>query len=485
MNVLFSDTKKVSEADVLIIPVVRNGKQPELDNVEPSFSAIISKALKQKPSTSDFKNFEFVHIDKEGLPGLILLVGFGEREKIDAEKVRSAGGIVCDSLKNYKAKRVVLSLRYFLKNKIDFLPFIEGYFLRDYTFDKYKSGSAKSESRKLILPKKETKNNKRTLEHYCVVSESVKMARDLVNMPSNDMLPSTMAEIAESLADAQLKVSIIGKKGIKKLGLNAFYSVAKGSAEEPRLIVMKYRGKRSPAIALIGKAITFDSGGISLKPSEGMEKMKYDMAGAAAVMGVMKAVRKLKLPVSLTGIIPACENLPSGSASKPGDVVKTLGGKTVEIVNTDAEGRLVLADAIGYTKKYAPKVIIDIATLTGACSIALGNEAIAMMGNDQDYMDRLKRAASITGEKVWQMPLYDEYGEYLKSEVADIKNTGGRVGSLVTAGYYLKEFAGETSWVHLDIASTAWSDKDRPYIPKGATGVGVRLLVEFIKDLTG
>ncbi|MDP3047853.1 MAG: hypothetical protein Q8N12_00275, partial [Thermodesulfovibrionales bacterium] len=236
-------------------------------------------------------------------------------------------------------------------------------------------------------------------------------------------------------------------------------------------------------LALIGKSITFDSGGISLKPSDGMEKMKYDMAGGAAVLGVLKAASALKLPVNLIGILPATENLPGGSATKPGDVAVTISGKTVEIINTDAEGRLILADAIGYAKRFKPRAIIDIATLTGACSVALGNEAIAMMGNDRKLLDKIKKSADNTYERVWEMPLFDEYKEYLKSDIADIKNTGGKNGSLVTAAYFLYEFAEKTPWVHLDIAGTAWVEKDKPYIPKGASGIGVRLIMDLIKHL--
>jgi leucyl aminopeptidase len=245
---------------------------------------------------------------------------------------------------------------------------------------------------------------------------------------------------------------------------------------------MTYKNKKTAPTVIIGKSITFDSGGISLKPAMGMEKMKYDMAGGAAVMGVMKAVSEMQLPLHLIAILPATENLPSGTASKPGDVVTSINGTTIEIISTDAEGRLVLADAIGYAKRFKPSAIIDIATLTGACSIALGEEAAAMMGNDNALMDAMKLASEETGEKVWQMPLFDEYRDYIKSDVADIKNSAGRSGSLVTAGSFLKDFAGNIPWVHLDIAGTAWTDKERPYIPQGATGIGVRLLLSFLKS---
>ena len=264
--------------------------------------------------------------------------------------------------------------------------------------------------------------------------------------------------------------------------MGAYLSVAKGSNEPPKFIVLEYKGAKGRPLVLIGKSITFDSGGISLKPADGMEKMKYDMAGGAAVLGVIKAASELKLPVNLVGILPATENLPGGSATKPGDIVKSITGKTVEIINTDAEGRLVLADAIGYAKRFNPGAIIDIATLTGACSIALGSEAMAMMGNDRGLMDKIKKSAGNTYERVWEMPLFDEYREYIKSDIAEIKNTGGKNGSLVTAAYFLYEFAEKTPWVHLDIAGTAWAEKDKPYIPKGASGIGVRLVMDLLKN---
>ena len=251
-----------------------------------------------------------------------------------------------------------------------------------------------------------------------------------------------MSEKARDVAGKKIKVKVLEEKEIKREGMEAYLSVSRGSAAPPRFVVMEYKGGRGAPVVLIGKSITFDSGGISIKPAEGMEKMKYDMAGGAAVIAIMKAASELGLPLNLTGILPAAENLPGGAAFKPGDVVKTMNGKTIEIISTDAEGRLTLADAICYAiKYYKPKAIIDIATLTGACSIALGNEAIAMMGSDAALMENLKEASVETYERVWQMPLYDEYREYLKSDIADMKNAGGRTGSLVAAGYFLKEFS--------------------------------------------
>src|SRR5208337_658276 len=357
--------------------------------------------------------------------------------------------------------------------------FIEGGLLAIYEFEKYKKAeNSKNINRITILDNDGTLPLKRL---QSVVS-AVYLARDLVNTPSNDLTPIQMSEKARDVAGKKVKVRILEEKEIKREGMEAYLSVSRGSAAPPRFVVMEYKGGRGVPVVLIGKSITFDSGGISIKPAEGMEKMKYDMAGGAAVMAVMKAASELALPLNLTGILPVAENLPGGAAFRPGDVVKTMNGKTIEIISTDAEGRLTLADAICYAiKYYKPKAIIDIATLTGACSIALGNEAIAMMGSDAALMENLKEASVETYERVWQMPLYDEYKDYLKSDIADMKNVGGRVGSLVSAGWFLKEFTGKTPWVHLDIAGTAWNEKEKPYIPKKSTGVGVRLIIEFLE----
>jgi leucyl aminopeptidase len=271
--------------------------------------------------------------------------------------------------------------------------------------------------------------------------------------------------------------------------MGSYLAVSKGSIEPPKFIVLEYnlknRGAHRAPVVLIGKSVTFDSGGINIKPSEGLEKMKYDMAGGAAVLGIMKTAATLKLPLSLVGLLPATENLPGGHATRPGDIVSSLDGTTIEIINTDAEGRLTLADALGYAKRYKPSAVIDIATLTGACSIALGNETVAMMGTDRSLVNALRQSADFTNEKVWEMPLFEEYREYLKSDVADIKNIGGRTGSLVTSARFLKEFAGDLPWVHLDIAGTAWTEKDRPYTPKGASGIGVRLIVDLLLKSLG
>jgi leucyl aminopeptidase len=333
-----------------------------------------------------------------------------------------------------------------------------------------------------MLLSSDSKNLKAELLWKETVASSVWFVRDLVNTPANDMTPTHLAQRALSLKKPSLSIKILEKSDAKKLGMGAYLSVAKGTKEPPKFIVLEYRGAKGAPLVLIGKSITFDSGGLSLKPPEGMERMKDDMAGGATVLGIVKVVSEMRLPVRLIGILPATENLLGGSATRPGDVVRSVNGKTIEIINTDAEGRLILADALGFAQRYKPRAIIDIATLTGACSIALGSEAIAMMGNDRHLMEKLKKAGEKTYERVWEMPLYNEYKDYLKSDIADIKNYGGRNGSLIASAYFLYEFAGKVPWVHLDIAGTAWLEKEKPYIPKGASGIGVRLVLNFIKD---
>lgn len=417
-------------------------------------------------------------------PKRILLVGLGKKDAITAEKIRQAGGRSATYLRDLGKKNIAFSSRMIDSLGLSPSIFIEGALLGLYTFKRY--GSAKNHAKtvkNITVLSKDSEGTGRLLNFAKTIASSVCFARDLVNTPSNDMTPSHLAQAARSLKKRGLSVEVLDKRDAEKLGMKSYLAVSRGSNEPPKFIVLKYRGAKGAPVVLIGKSITFDSGGISLKPSEGMEKMKYDMAGGAAVLGVMKAASELRLPVNIVGILPAAENLPGPSATKPGDIVRALNGTTIEIVNTDAEGRLVLADAIEYAKRLKPRAVIDIATLTGACSIALGNEAAAMMGNDKNLLEKMRKSADNTYERVWEMPLFEEYKEYLKSDFADIKNSSGRNGSLVTSAYFLYMFAGETPWVHLDIAGTAWNEKDKPYMPKGASGIGVRLLLDVVKEL--
>jgi leucyl aminopeptidase len=463
----------------LILPMLEGEGTDYYKIINKSLNGLIKKVVVSKEFNGKHNELCLIHSEGTIKPDRILLIGLGKKKEITPEKLRQAGGKAISYLGNLNNKNIALSAGIISALKLSPVDFIEGGLLADYRFLRYKREKNHKEIKEItVLSNENLYKETRWIE---TVATATHFARDLVNTPSNDMTPSALVRAARSLKNISVKV--IDKAKAADLGMGAYLSVTRGSVEPPKFIVITYKGKNIPPVALIGKSITFDSGGISLKPGEGMEKMKYDMAGGAAVLGAIKAASEMNMPVHIVGILPAAENLPGGSASKPGDVVKTIGGKTIEIISTDAEGRLALADAIEYAKRFKPSAIIDIATLTGACSITFGSEVIAMMGNNESIMEKMKKASAETAEKVWQMPLFDEYKDYIKSDIADLKNSGGRSGSLSSSAYFLKEFAGETPWVHLDIAGTAWIDKDRPYIPKGATGIGVRLLLSFLKLL--
>ena len=325
-----------------------------------------------------------------------------------------------------------------------------------------------------------------TLEQGCktgrIIAEANNLARDLINEPANYMTPSDLAKVAEKLAKTHgLGLTVLNREQIEKEGMGALLGVAQGSSQPPKLIVLSYKGhkKSSNTMGFIGKGITFDSGGISIKMSDNMWEMKGDMAGAAATMAALTAIAQLKPKVNVTAIIPATENLPGGKALKPGDILKAMNGKTIEVVNTDAEGRLILADALGYAVKQGLSPLVDIATLTGACHIALGDICSGILGNSQELIDKVVKAGAAAGERLWQLPMYEEYKEQNKSEVADIKNSGGRWGGAITGAQFLSEFVGDKPWAHIDIAGTFITSKEHGYLVKGATGVGVRTLVNF------
>ncbi len=313
------------------------------------------------------------------------------------------------------------------------------------------------------------------------VGEATLLARDLANEPSNTATPEYLAEKAREIAGKYgMEVAVLDRANIEEEGLVGLATVGRSATNEPRFIVLEHRkGGDANPVVLVGKAVTFDSGGISIKPSSGMEDMKFDMSGGAAVLGAMEAVGALDLGLNVVALVPATENLPGGNAFKPGDVLKLHSGKTVEILSTDAEGRLILADALSYARRYEPAAVVDCATLTGACHVALGDHASGLMGNDEDLIAEVQAAGETTGERAWPLPLFDEYTEQIRGDVADIKNSGGRYGGALTAGAFLKEFA-DYPWAHLDIAGTAYGKKGNAYTPKGATGVPARLLVEFL-----
>jgi len=319
-----------------------------------------------------------------------------------------------------------------------------------------------------------------------VVAEAACFARDLSNKPGNYLTPTLLAETAEQMAqEAGLRFQVLEESDMAELGMGALLGVAQGSQEPAKFIILEHNAERKDldTYVIVGKGITFDSGGISLKPSEGMGAMKDDMSGAGVTLAVLRAVAALGLPLHVVGLAPATENLPGGRAYKPGDVLESMSGLTIEVISTDAEGRLILADALHYARRYEPKAVVDLATLTGACVVALGHVACGLMSKDEPLTEALRRASAVSGEKVWPLPLYDEYAEQIKSDVADLMNSGGRPAGSITAGLFLSRFAEGYPWAHLDIAGTAWAEKEQGYTPKGGTGFGVRLLVQWLRDV--
>ena len=423
-----------------------------------------------------------------------LIVGLGKSKDLTLDRARQFAATAARSVRAHSFHALTLPV---LRERVLGSPervaqaTLEGALLGLYRYDKLRK-LPKHEARQridavtLVVERPgDVARAKRGAAKGEVLASAASFARDLITGPSNFVTPSFLANQARALAKSlRLKIQVLPLAQLRRLGFGGIVGVAQGSAHPAQFIVIEYRPRRRRAtFALCGKGITFDSGGISLKPAAKMEQMKYDMSGAAAVLGTVRAAAMLKLPVRIVGIIAATENLPSGTAQKPGDVLRTLSGKTVEVINTDAEGRLVLADCLHYAKRYRPDAVIDLATLTGACIVALGKEAIGLMTKDERLAARLNQAGKATHERVWRLPLWDEYGVMLKSDVADLKNVTdtGEAGT-VTAAKFLEEFTDGLRWAHLDIASTAWTERDKPYVPKGAVGIGVRLLVELMEN---
>lgn len=423
----------------------------------------------------------------------ILFVGLGEEEKRTAKHYRSAASLAAQQLCQRKLTNWVFDVHSIgsqdMTTLVDWLW--DGILLEIYRFDRYKTDeetAAKSCDIRCSfngVASEDVALVQQALMEREVISRGVWLARDLVNEPSNIKTPEYLAKTAWDLAEQlDLTCTILGQPELQRQGFGALLAVAKGSICAPRLIVLDYQGGEAGAqpIALVGKGVTFDSGGISLKPGEGMDQMKMDMAGGAAVIATMATIARLKLPINVVGVVPAVENMPSDRATRPGDIVTSLSGKTIEILNTDAEGRLILADALTWVGQKNPELIIDLATLTGACILALGHHASAVLSNDSTLADDLQQAGDCVDERLWPLPLFDEYAEQIKSSVADVKNIGGRPAGTITAAAFLQKFVGETPWAHLDIAGTAWEEKGREGQPTGGTGVGVRLLVEYLQQ---
>ena len=425
-----------------------------------------------------------------------LIVGLGKAKELSLEKARQFAGTAGRAARAKGFRGVILPVlhdRAFGTPEAEAQALTEGALLGLYRYDKLRQLPKHEQGKRIdtitlaVERSRDVAEAKRGIAIGQALAEAVSLARDLINGPSNLVTPTALANEARALAKQfKLKCTVIPFAQLKRLGFGGIVGVAQGSAHPAQFIVLDYRPARAKAtFAFCGKGITFDSGGLSLKPAAKMEQMKYDMSGAAAVLGTMKAAATTKLPHRVVGIIAATDNMPSGTAQKPGDVLKTLSGKTVEVLNTDAEGRLVLSDCLHYAKRYKPDCTVDLATLTGACVVALGGEAVGLMTQDERLAARLNQAGKVTHERVWRLPLWEEYGgQLIKSDIADLRNVTntGEAGT-ITAAKFLEAFTeGLKSWAHLDIAGTAWTEKDKPYVPKGAVGVGVRLLVELMES---
>jgi len=412
-----------------------------------------------------------------------LLLQLGKEKEIKEKSLREAVRAAAKSLLGANIASVAVFLAGLKKVEFNaaLADFIQALTTENYRFDQFKTKpdpAAKLSHVTLVLGKKdEHAKAEAALAKGLAIGHGVNFARDLANLPGNVCTPAYLADAASAMAqEFNFQSEALGEEAIAELGMTSFLSVAKGSDVPPRLIVLEYKRGKGKPLALVGKGLTFDSGGISLKPGEAMDEMKYDMCGAAAVLGAFRAVAELGLAVNLVGVIPSCENMPSGRANKPGDIVKAMDGQTIEILNTDAEGRLILCDALTYVARYEPECVIDLATLTGACVIALGHVTNGLFSNDDELADELLNAADESGDLTWRLPMFDAYQEQLKTNFADMANIGGRPAGAITAACFLSRFTEKLRWAHFDIAGTAWKSG----AAKGATGRPVPLLVEFI-----
>ena len=482
------------KTDALVLGIFEgDAKLPKLaEALDKAAGGVVSDVLARREFTGKPNQVIYLPAGRNVAASRIVLTGLGKREEYNPEKARQAAGKASTFCREWNLKEVVVWLDVFLDSTVAFeevvVALVEGAILSLYRFIKYKTDEEEQQKeiarlRVLTENRRQLAPLKKAVAYAELTSQAANRARDLTNAPSNEVTPAALADYARRLSRrATLKCRVMGPAELKRRNMNGILGVGKGSSNTPRFIILEHVPRRPAAgpIVLIGKGITFDSGGISIKPSAKMDEMKGDMAGAAAVLCTLDVVSQLNLPLHVVGLVPAAENLPSGTAYKPGDILRTASGKTVEILSTDAEGRLLLADALHYASRYKPEAVIDLATLTGACVIALGEHASGLLGTDRTLIERIKRAAELTWERVWELPLWDDYAETLKSEVADTTNTGGRPAQAIVAAKFLQKFIGDYPWTHIDIAGTAGIEKEKPYNPKGATGVGVRLLSRLL-----
>jgi leucyl aminopeptidase len=478
----------------VVVAGVLEDKQltPATTELDRRTGGAISRALK----TARFKGRNGDRLDLvspgDGTFERIVLAGIGKPKDRDAAKSQEFGGNIVAHLNAAGVAKAAVLVEGFgdapLTPAATAARMGYGANLRAYRFDKYRTKEKDEQKPTLVelaFLVDGAKSAKDSYQPLSRVAAAVYFARDLVSEPANVIYPETLAEQAKSLADLGVEVEVLGVAEMRRLGMGSLLGVGQGSEHEPRLLVMQWKGlgKNEQPVGFIGKGVTFDTGGISIKPAQGMEEMKWDMGGAAAVIGVMKALAGRNAKVNAVGVAGLVENMPSGKAQRPGDVVKSMSGQTIEVINTDAEGRLVLADALWYTQdRFKPRFMIDLATLTGAIVIALGHENAGVFSNSDELAERILAAGRATGEPCWRMPLGEAYDKAIASDIADMKNVGDRAGGSVTAAQFLQRFVNDVPWAHIDIAGTAWSKKDGATCPKGATAFGVQLLNQLVQD---
>ena len=482
------------EADALVTYIFEEsdpiqGRVSEIDAVT---GGLLKKIASSGESTGKTLEFTLIHAPAGLKATRLLLVGAGKQAQFSGAALRKVAGAALRYLKPRAIKNFAFLVREDAANSDTAQALAEGFITANFETDKYKTekknGKEIAAVRIAGYSESEKSAGEKGLATGKIIAESQNFARDLVNEPSNKLTPKILAERAETMAkEAGLAVEILDEKKIADLKMGAILSVSQGSVEPPRVIVVTYTPANAkpgaPVIGLVGKAVTFDTGGISIKPADGMEKMKYDMAGGATMLGVIRALAALKPNVKVICVVPSTENMPGGKAQKPGDIQTAMSGKTIEVLNTDAEGRLILADAIHYAKQLGVTHIVDAATLTGAIVVALANINVGVFGSDQAWTDKLLASAKASGEKMWPMPMDDEYREFIKGSFADIQNIGsGKGGGSITGAWFIREFAGDTPWIHLDIAGTAWNDDAKPWLAKGPTGVALRTLVHLVQS---
>jgi leucyl aminopeptidase len=482
---IIADETKIGEksTDLLVIGCFLNEDYSNLLN---KFNEEISIAGKEIISSiHKFGLLKELHTFSKHPARKILFAGLGNKNEFNTEKSRNISGKIIQYAKEFRITELSIIPFNFSKEIIESL--VEGIILSSYSFEKFKTSKNNNTVDNVsILIESNSKEYQKIINDISVICQSVNFGRDISNLPPNECSPEYLSKIALEIKNQGIEVQIIGINSLKDMGLNGIVSVGSGSINSPKLIVLKYKGTKNgkDPILLVGKAVTFDSGGISIKPSEKMEEMKFDKCGGVNVLAIMKSLSSLKIKHNVIGIIPAVENMPSNSSYRPSDIINMYNGKSVEVINTDAEGRLILADALAFgIKQYKPKLIIDMATLTGACIIALGNNIAGIIGNDEKLIKKILDISKVTHEKMWELPLLEEHHDQIKSKNADIKNIGGRPAGAITAAAFLSNFVGKTPWVHLDIAGTAWNQEGsmlKSYNPPGATGFGIRTIIKFI-----